>query len=708
MRQQALVQVYAGDALAAARRLDAAVASYDRALALDPGLAIAHFNRAQALHGLRRFKDALAGYDAVIAIAPGSAEAWNNRGHAQALLGRVDDALASWDRALALRPGFAEAAANRAAALQSRSRDAGLAVANVAADAAKARVALDAVLATRPDFAEARNNRAGLLRDLGRYAEALADYDAALAANPELADAHLNRALLLAALGRRDEALAGCDEALARTPDFVAALVHRGSLRAQARRHAEAAGDFERALAIEPGAPALPGLLLQARANCCDWAGRDVAVRALVADARSGVRSAAPLQLLALTDTAADQAACARTWVRATMPAAPPLWRGERYTHTRIRVAYLSSDLDEHAVAYLLAGVIEGHDRDRFEPVAVSSGPDPDGGMRARLKGAFERFVDVRGRSDREVAVLLREQEIDIAVDLNGHTLGSRTGALALRPAPVQVSYLGYPGTLGADFVDYVLADRFVIPGEQRAHYAERVVWLPDAFQANDRRRKIATRAPVRAEAGLPEKGVVFCAFNNSYKITPAMFDVWMRVLRYHEASTLWLLGGEAVLEHNLRAQARRRGVDSARLVFAQRLPYAEHLARLRLADLFLDTFPFNGGTTASDALRAGLPVLTLAGGAMASRMAGSLLHAIGLPELVTSSEAAYETMALALAYAPERIAALKATLAVNRDTHPLFDTDRFRRHLEAAYIAMVERSRAGKAPAAFAVTAIA
>jgi predicted O-linked N-acetylglucosamine transferase (SPINDLY family) len=328
--------------------------------------------------------------------------------------------------------------------------------------------------------------------------------------------------------------------------------------------------------------------------------------------------------------------------------------------------------------------------------------------MRERLKAAFERFIDVRQRTDREVAALLRDLEVDVAVDLNGHTQGSRLGALALRPCPVQVSYLGYPGTTGAEYVDYALADRFVVPEAQLAHFAEKVVYLPDTFQANDRRRTIAASTPTRAEVGLPERGFVFCAFSNAYKITPAVFDVWMRLLQRCEGSMLWLQGSEAAAGENLRREARGRGVDPQRLVFARRLPYAEHLARYRLADLFLDTMPFNGGATASDALWAGLPVLTCTGEAMAARMAGSLLHAAGMPELVTASLADYEALAHALAHAPPRVAALKATLARARDSCALFDTDRFRRHLEAAYVAMWEGAQRGEAPAGFAVPAIA
>jgi len=668
------------------RRYDSALASYDHALALDPGFAVAHFERALTLHALGRLADALSSCDAAVALDPAHAEAWNHRGCVLGVLGRAHDAVASFDRALALRPAFAEALANRAVALQAAAdKTAG------GADSAEALSILDQVLAVDPGLVEARNNRGSVLRELGRGVEALAEYDRALAQKPDFAVAHGNRGKVLAELQRYEEAIASFDRALALDPRSTDALVNRGAALAAAKRHDLAARDFARAIEIDPSVPAIPGLLFHARANVGDWEGYDEAAQRLVAGARGGKRTATPLVMLSVTDSARDQLACARTWVKETLPASPsPLWRGERYDHPRIRLAYLSSDLDEHAVAYLMAGVFEQHDRSRFETFALSSGPDPEGGMRTRLKGAFEHFIDVRDRGDRDLAALIRERELDIVVDLNGHTQGSRTRSLAWRPSPVAVTYLGFPGTLGADYVDFLLADRFVIPESLEAAYAERVVCLPHTFQANDRSRAIG-RTGARAEAGLPDNSIVFCAFNNAYKITPAIFDVWMRLLAQTEGSVLWLVGGRDALRANLAREAGRRGVDPARLVFAARLPYADHLARFRLADLFLDTLPFNGGTTASDALWAGLPVLTCAGEAMAARMAGSLLHAVGMAELATASLADYEALASTLARDPARIASLKATLARHRDSHPLFDTTRFCRHLEAAYAAMLE-----------------
>jgi predicted O-linked N-acetylglucosamine transferase (SPINDLY family) len=358
-------------------------------------------------------------------------------------------------------------------------------------------------------------------------------------------------------------------------------------------------------------------------------------------------------------------------------------------------------------MAYCLAELFETHDRVKFETTAVSFGPDTPGKMRSRLEGAFDRFVDVRRKSDREIGNLLREMEIDIAVDLHGFTAGFRTRIFAFRSVPVQVNYLGYPGTMGAGFIDYILADRFVIPEEHHACYTEKVVYLPDTYQVNDSKRVIADRTPARTEAGLPEQGFVFCSFNNNYKISPAVFDVWMRLLGKVEGSVLWLYKSSAAAMHSLKKQAADRGIAPERLVFAPRINLEDYLARHRLADLSLDTLPYNGHATSSDALWAGLPVLTCLGASFAGRVGASLLNAIGLNELIARSLEEYEALAVELATNPKHLADIKSKLAKNRNTFPLFNTDRFRRHIEAAYTTMWERVQRGEPPESFAVESV-
>ena len=354
-----------------------------------------------------------------------------------------------------------------------------------------------------------------------------------------------------------------------------------------------------------------------------------------------------------------------------------------------------------------MAGVFEQHDKNRFEIHAVSFGRDDGSPIRRRLTSAFEHFIDVREKSDSAVAGLLRERAMDIVVDLKGFTKECRPGILAFRPAPIQVNYLGFPGTMGASYIDYMIADRTVVPEAHRPNYTEKLVYLPDTYQCNDSKRPIGDKTATRADYGLPDKGFVFCCFNHNYKITPEVFDVWMRVLARTDGSVLWLLRSNGVAENNLRREAKSRGISGERLIFAPLVPSAEHLARLRLADLFLDTLPCGAHTTASDALWSGVPVLTRMGSGFAGRVGASLLNAVGLSEMVTYSMAEYEERALSLVRDRALLADIRNKLARNRLTHPLFDTIRFTRHLEAAYVRMVERHRNGEAPEAFAVPAL-
>jgi predicted O-linked N-acetylglucosamine transferase (SPINDLY family) len=348
--------------------------------------------------------------------------------------------------------------------------------------------------------------------------------------------------------------------------------------------------------------------------------------------------------------------------------------------------------------------LFEFHDRASFEVIGVSFGPDDGSDMRSRLAAGCDQFIDVRMQSDEEVARLINELQVDIAVDLNGHTQYGRLGILAFRPAPIQAAYLGFPGSTGTDFIDYIIADATVLPFDQQPYYTEHVVHLPDCYQVNDRKRTIASRTPTREEFSLPAQGFVFCCFNNNWKITSAMFDVWMRLLTAVRGSTLWLFRDNGNAETNLRREAAARGIDPTRLVFADRLPLQDHLARHRLADLFLDTLPYNAHTTASDALWSGLPVVTCRGKAFAGRVAASLLNAIGLPELVTHSLEEYESLALRLATDCSLLSEFRDRLEHNRLKFPLFDSDRFCRHIECAYTTMWELWQRGEKPRSFSV----
>ena len=570
---------------------------------------------------------------------------------------------------------------------------------------------IDHALVLKPDHAPAHNNRGMALQGLRRYAEAVASFERAIALQPGFADALNNRGVALAELGLHAQAIEAYDAVIALNPAYADAWSNRGAALRQLRRNEEAGRDFAQAQALRPGFKYALGHQLYAQASSCDWQAFDALARQLTAAVRQGgmgALAAEPFVFLPFSDSPADQLTNARAYAADKYPAAPrPLWnaaQGAPYTHDKIRVAYLSADFHDHATAYLMAGFFERHDKNRFETIAISFGPERHDAMRQRLQAAFSRFIDVRGQADAQVAQLLRTLEVDIAVDLKGFTQDCRTGILAHRPAPVQVSYLGYPGSMGVDYIDYIMGDATVTPPEHAAFYAEHTVRLPGSYQVNDAERAIAEATPTRADCGLPAQGFVFCCFNNNYKISPAVFDIWMRLLRQVPGSVLWLLEDNPAAARNLRLQAEARGVDAQRLVFAPRLPLPEHLARHRVADLFLDTLHYNAHTTASDALWAGLPVLTCAGNTFAARVAASLLRAAGLPELVTDSPAAYEALALALAHEPARLAALRVQLAQQRDTCALFDTARFTRHMESAFTTMVQRQRAGLPPVGFDV----
>jgi predicted O-linked N-acetylglucosamine transferase (SPINDLY family) len=641
----------------------------------------------------RRIDDALRWIDEALAVEAGAADAYVIRGVAHHSRGRFADALADYDRALELRPAFAGALANRAAALKDLERF------------EEALRAYDEALTLDSNLAEALANRGAVLAELSRYAEALASCDAAIARMPDFHEAWHNRGVALVGLQRYDEAIASYTRAISLVPDFAQSLQSRGSALGYLRHFDLAHRDFARAYAIDPQLPFVLGNYVHSSLHCGVWNDLQGQSARLVEAVRAGKRACEPLSMVAVATQAADQLACSRTWhARHYRACEEPLAAGAKYGHDRIRVAYLSADFHEHATAYLMAELFERHDRARFDVMAVSWGPHVPSAMRARLRDAFEHFVDVRDRDDLAVARLLREREVDIAVDLKGYTFEARLGILAHRPAPVQVNYLGFPGTLGAPYIDYIIADRTLIPLEDREHYSEHVAYLPDCYQPNDRGRAIAPATPPRAQHGLPDAGLVFCSFNNSYKITPEVFDVWMRLLREVDGSVLWLLEGNAAVPRNLRREAAARGIAPERLVFAPRMPLAQHLARHRHADLFLDTLPCNAHTTASDALWAGVPVLTCLGSTFAGRVAGSLVRAAGIPELATSSLADYHALALRLARDRAMLHEIRDRLARNRDTCALFDAQRTCRHLESALVAMWQRNESGLPPESFAV----
>ena len=638
------------------QRAAEAAALFELAIAAGTMDATVYNNYGSLLRDLGRTRDALPAYERACALKADYAEAWNNRGIVLRELARLDEALQCYERALALQPG-------------------------------------SVVI---------HNNIGNVQRQLLRFPEALECYERALKLKPDYAQAHCNLGSVLHDLRRGEEALQSYARALQLKPDFAEVHFNRGNTLRELRRFAEALDSYARALEYQPQQRWLYGSWLHTKMQLCDWSGLSDQLGQLLQWIEQGRTASLPFFLLGLTDSLPLQQQAARIWVREVCGATAPLSGLTRYAgHEKIRVGYYSADFHSHSTAYLAAELFERHDRQRFELVAFSFGPslaeDP---MRRRLSAAFDQFLEVGGLSDLQVAQLSRERQIDIAVDLKGFTQHERNRIFAYRAAPVQVSYLGYPGTLGAPYMDYLVADRTLIPESSREHYAEKIVYLPHSYQVNDRQRPIAEKVFSRTEIGLPEAGFVFCCFNNAYKITPRSFDSWMRILQRVEGSVLWLLEDSAQAAEHLRQEAQARRVNSQRLVFAGRTDLPQHLARQRVADLFLDTLPCNAHTTASDALWAGLPVLTCMGDAFAARVAGSLLNAVGLSELITTSADRYEALAIELATQPQRLGALRARLADNRLRAPLFDTALFTRHLEDAYLQMYQRFQQGLPPA--------
>lgn len=496
-------------------------------------------------------------------------------------------------------------------------------------------------------------------------------------------------------------------------PNLVEVWLGRGSAYVALGQLDKALGAYDRALTIKPDLKRTRGGRLHIKLQLGDWTNLNAEISKIIASVRADETPIAPFEFLAVSSSPADQLLCTQQNL-ADYGLFPAVWRGETYAHDRIRIGYFSADFRTHPVGQLAVGLLEAHDKSLFETIALSFGPDDNSDLRRRIKSAVENFIDVENVSDADLAALIRRREIDILIDPTGFTIRGRFNVLARRVAPVQVNFLGYSGTMGADCIDYIIADRTVIPEDHFPFYSEKVVWLPDTYQpnsyrSNDNKRGASERVSTRAECNLPEAAFVFCCFNNTYKITPAVFDVWMRLLKAVPDSVLWLTQTNSTAESNLRAEAQRRGVAPERIIFAPKLPeMSDHLARQRQANLFLDTLLYNAHTTASDALWAGLPVLTCLGETFAGRVAASLLNAVGLPELITTSLEDYETLALKLAREPLLLASIKAKLARNREAAPLFDTALFTRHIEAAYTAMWQRYQRGEPPGAIAVPSVA
>ena len=673
--------------------LEEAIVSYGKALAINPDYADAYFNMGNALQDLGNLEEAIVSYGKALAINPDYADAYYNTGNALKKQDNLEEAIEAFRKALAIKPDYVVAYYNIGVTLQEQD------------NLEEAIEAYSKALAIKPDYADAHNNMGHALKEQGNLEEAIEAYGKAVSLKPDYAVAYYNMGEALQDLGNLEEAIVSFGKALAIKPDYVAAYYNMANALRDLGNLEEAIEAYSKGLAIKPDYESLRAQKLFWQAHICDWNSIAEDLK-LIPKLGTTTKYAHPFFLLTLEDSPERHRTRSKIYANFKYPQKPlPAQVKPSQKPGRIRIGYFSSDFKEHPVAYLIVKMLEQHNHNQFEIFGYSLHGSQQNEMRQRLTKPFDNFANVEGMSDKAIALQARQDGIDIAVDLNGYTTHACTGIFAYRAAPIQINYLGYPGTMGAEFIDYILADPVLIPEDKRQHYSEQIIYLPNTYQPTDNTRAISDKVITREDMGLPREGFVFCCFNNNYKISPAEFDIWMRVLKNVEGSVLWLLKSNKWSRQNLKRQAEDRGVNADRIIFAERLPQSEHLARQRLADLFLDTFNYNAHTTTSDALWAGLPVITKIGQGFSARVAGSLLNAVGLPELITQNEEDYEALIFELATNPKKLAKIKDILKTNRLTHPLFNTELYTKHLEEGYKQAYQNYFQGNLPKPIIVT---
>ena len=650
---------------------------------LDSNSFWAHTNYGISLYQTGYIEDAYKFFKIACELDSSNSYGWSNLGNASQALGRHFEALNFYDRALLIRSDdYPEVLCNMSIAFLSL------------LDFDRALDACNKALLINSDYSEAWFNKGNIFLKMCKYTQAAACFLKAVEIKNNYHDAYLNLSMTYHLIGKFDLANLAIDEAITLNPLDYRIWNHKGVIAHDSNQFISSLACFQKAYSLNTEFEYLIGNLLNLQSRLCNWSNFEPQLAQFMTRAALGQKVAPPFHAVALLDSGILQKQIAETWIADKHPPSLTSFLPELIPPARgpkIRLAYFSADFHNHATMYLMAKLFECHDRSQFELFAFSFGPDSTDVMRQRAVAAFDHFLDVRGQSDLEIATLSRKLQIDIAVDLKGFTQHSRTSIFAYRAAPVQVNYLGYPGTMGAPYMDYIIADRVLVPLGSEQFYTEKVIYMPHSYQVNDDERLIANTTYTRAQLGLPETDFVFCCFNNNYKILPSTLDSWLRILAAVPQSVLWLLEDNPTAAKNLQQAVRDRGGDPNRLVFAQRMPLAEHLARHRQADLFLDTLPCNAHTTASDALWAGLPVLTMAGEAFAGRVSASLLKTMDLPELIASTQAEYEKCAISIAQNPRWLAELKTKLAERRHTSPLFKTQQYTRDLEAAYQDMIK-----------------
>lgn len=657
--------------------------AFDKSLKIDQKNPEAWLNKGNALQELKRFEEALSHYDKVLLLQPNSAEAWSNRGNALQELKRFEDSLTHYDAALNIRPNYTEAWSNKGNALQELKRF------------EEAVAHYDKSISSNQHYAKAYVHKGNALNELKRFEEALLHYEKALSLDSDYAEAYSCKGSTLSELKRFDEAISNHDRSLSLKPHNAAGWLNKGIALSALNRYEDAIACYDKALSLAPDLRWVNGYLIHLRMKIGSWNDLSSSLEKICSKVIANQTIIRPFDLLSISDDPSLHKQAAHIFSQDQFPVNLNLGLIPKHEkQEKIRIAYFSPDFRNHPVSILTAELFEIHDRSRFEVIAFALQKAPIGDeMSMRLKKSFDEFLEVDNLSDREIASLARQKNIDIAIDLAGFTQHLRTGIFSYRAAPIQVSWLGYPGTSGSDFIDYIIVDETIIPNTHREFYSEKIAHLPNSYMVDDSKRIPSKRVFTKDECGLPNAAFIFCCLNNDYKFNPNVLDSWSKILLNTKDSVLWISENNADFRKNIQAEFGMRSIKPERIIFAQRVDsMGDYLARYKLADLFLDTYPYGAHTTALDSLKVGVPLLTLLGKSFPGRVAASLLNAIGLPELITSSQEEYITLAIELANNPNKLAKIKERLVNNLTTTPLFNTPLFTKNIEAIYVKMVER----------------
>ena len=662
-------------------KIDLALEYLKKAVSVKPSSYYAHFVLGNFLFLKKNYREAITSYTEAIQLKENYSEAYNGLGLALVELGELNVAEQSFNTALMFNNRDVDTYINKGKFYENLNLY-DLAIENYTE-----------AIKNIPQNAGLFLNKGNAFKKNFKLEEALLCYETAKKVDPNFVEAYNNIAIIFQELKQYDKALAMYTQAITIQPNNIQTYFNLAELKKELHQFDDAILNYEKVYSNNPNFPYLLGEILFCKMFICDWVNFDLLIQELSKKLILRERVIPSFTCIAVLDDPLLHKISAQVYVKDqthSRPSISPIKKADK--KSKIKVGYFSADFHNHATSFLMAQLFEKHDKDKFEIIAFSFGEDRQDEMRKRLLKGFDQFINVQMMSDLEIVKLSRGLQIDIAIDLKGYTQWSRPQIFSIKVAPIQVNYLGYPGTMGADFIDYIIADKVLIPNESINYYSEKIVYLPQSYQVNDSQRIISSKAQSRLDFGLPEHSVVYVSFNTIYKLNPNIFDVWMRILNSVDGSVLWLLEENLSAVRNLRYEAQKRGIDSNRLIFAPRIPTSEHLARYKLADLFLDTLPCNSHTTCSDALWTGLPLLTCIGESFASRVASSILSAMDLSELITTSIEEYESKAIYLGLNPDKLKKIKLTVEKNIHTTPLFDTELFTKNLEAAYLLMYNR----------------